>query len=938
MILRKSVLAAFTAAAALSAAAADNGFVTVGKTSQPVKIDGQITDGAWQQGISLSPFMINGQNRLALQQTRAKLLWDDQNLYVYFRANATALNPLENRLHDFKVKQKTNDSDAIFKDEAVVLLLTRGEKMYEVVINANGVVTDCISNTHTMWYGRDRKWNSGVKVGTSRFDRNSDAHYIIEAAIPWSSLGGVPQASDNWRFLVGRWSPSAKENSAFQNSGAGVHSMDSLAKLKFTKSAVPQVEPQSFPLLTPGANPWNFKLDGKTPVKLTARVTFEKSAPQRFSASGKKAELTVPLALNKSGEFTFSWKAENPASFSEFIQSPTYKFRVSANLLKHNSKTAKILVNGQNAAKQALLSSGVNTVEIKGKLGSNESVKVGDYDLKFKDNAKNILVLEDTLLWPNWQTEGVTMSANGLQQILFIPRGIKGMTIKDYTMNFDLPEGFEMVCASGYYKFWQVSWNKVGNVKYNGKNYTRYAIKINKPVKFNDKLLKWQWIAVFIKAPAKVQTAEFYYHLASAEKNLQEMPNKIKIKMLPEIKGVQPQNLGIQLWGGWLQSVDDKSVYKYVGESLKNAGITETGALQHTYPGIRHFQLLSFQNWNFSCEDYAKAHPEKRLFNPFVGSHYTKDAYLCSTAIVQDADFKEYFYSRLKAWHKRWYSPNTINWDYESRVFETYLACFCDRCLKEFQKFAKLSSTPTPAEIKKNHAKAWTVYMNQRMADVSGFFHTAIKTLLPGVDYSVYSGYQSEAHKSFYGLDWAMLRDKIGYAACGYSRPYNELVDTRNALKGTPLMLGELLYPHNQNERYAPKFASRAILMRRAADATKGILLYDYATFDARTMDGIAAVSKVMSAYEDIFMRGDRDISLINLRGFDPADYEVLKGADGAMLIILMNPTNAPRKYSFSLKKPVTQGLLNYQTGKRESSSTFSGTIKPNDFVVYVSR
>ena len=103
-------------------------------------------------------------------------------------------------------------------------------------------------------------------------------------------------------------------------------------------------------------------------------------------------------------------------------------------------------------------------------------------------------------------------------------------------------------------------------------------------------------------------------------------------------------------------------------------------------------------------------------------------------------------------------------------------------------------------------------------------------------------------------------------------------------------------------------------------------------------MDGIAAVSKVMSAYEDIFMRGDRDISLINLRGFDPADYEVLKGADGAILIVLMNPTSAPRKYSFSLKKPVVKGLLNYQTGKRESSSTFSGTIKPNDFVVYVSR
>ena len=87
-----------------------------------------------------------------------------------------------------------------------------------------------------------------------------------------------------------------------------------------------------------------------------------------------------------------------------------------------------------------------------------------------------------------------------------------------------------------------------------------------------------------------------------------------------------------------------------------------------------------------------------------------------------------------------------------------------------------------------------------------------------------------------------------------------------------------------------------------------------------------------------MFMRGDRDIRLINLRGFDPADYEVLKGADGAILIALMNPTNAPRKYSFTLKTPIEKGLLNHKTGKREKGNTFSGIIAPNDFAVYVSR
>lgn len=405
--------------------------------------------------------------------------------------------------------------------------------------------------------------------------------------------------------------------------------------------------------------------------------------------------------------------------------------------------------------------------------------------------------------------------------------------------------------------------------------------------------------------------------------------------MLPELKGIQPEKLIIQLWAGWLSELDNKELYKYLGDSFKAVGFNETGGVNNRVPGLRHFQLISFQNWNFSCVEYARKHPEKRLQNPFKKFG---DSIICSTAMVQDADFKEYFYNGLKAWHEKWHRPHTINWDYESRVFESYLACFCDRCLKDFQQFAKLDTVVDAQTIRKQHAHAWALYMNKRMAEMSDFFNQAIKKLLPGIEYSIYSAYQSEQNKSLYGLDWSLLRGKTDYAACGYSRNEEELRATREAIQKMPLMIGELLYPHQGRERYAPKAPSRATIMRRACDGTRGILLYEYSTFDARTMDSVAAVSRIMSRYEDLFINGKRNARGITLLGFDPADYEVLQGSDGALLIALMNPTSAPRKFNFTLNHPVADKLLNVTSGKVEKGKSFSGTIAANDFVIFTNR
>ncbi|MBO5923571.1 MAG: hypothetical protein J6Q81_03570, partial [Lentisphaeria bacterium] len=497
------------------------------------------------------------------------------------------------------------------------------------------------------------------------------------------------------------------------------------------------------------------------------------------------------------------------------------------------------------------------------------------------------------------------------------------------------PEGFELPGASGYYKNWQLDCQKNGVVEYGKQKYNRYSIVVKNKVRHNTKLRKHEFIAVVVKAPQEFSAAEtmLYYHVSSEKANIKEMPIPIKVKLLEKLNGKQPKNLLIELWTGWLGSLDDKNLYRHFGDLFKAAGVNEANGLNNRYPGIRHFRLISFQDWNFPLQDYLNTHPEHKMAQVYSKVKYPM---VCSTALFKAPEFEKFFRDRLPAWHKKWNKPHNIHWDYEERVFETYLACFCDRCLKDFQDFAKLANKPTPELIKKSYSKEWTRYMNLRMAEVSALFYRSFKAVLPGVDYSIYSAYQSESSKFYYGLDWNLLHGNVGIAACGYSRNVPELEATRKAVKTTPLMLGELVYPYRESERMAPQFASAATLIRRACDATKGILLYEYPTLDGRTFAALAAVSRIMSDYEEFFTSGIRKPELLNIKGFDRADYELLSNKEGDLLLVLMNPARGSRKFSFSLKNGASSSIIDIENGKTIPGNTVNGSMQSGSFKAFL--
>jgi hypothetical protein len=56
----------------------------VRKTSKPIKLDGKLDEPAWKTAPSTGMFVNTVTGEAAQPNTEAKLLWDNQNLYIGF--------------------------------------------------------------------------------------------------------------------------------------------------------------------------------------------------------------------------------------------------------------------------------------------------------------------------------------------------------------------------------------------------------------------------------------------------------------------------------------------------------------------------------------------------------------------------------------------------------------------------------------------------------------------------------------------------------------------------------------------------------------------------------------------------------------------------------------------------------------------------------------
>ena len=723
-----------------------NGLTSAAKASPAPEIDGKLDDACWKNAVTAFPFILNTQNRFAKEQTSVRFAWDKDNLYAAFHCLESCLSPVENRLHEFKRAVKNNDNPAIYQDDCVLFLLKphrEAKTAYDFVINPNGAILDAKCASPDFWGSRDLKWSSGAKAAAYV----GDGFWNVEIAIPFASLGGTPAENAEWEIMAGRLEQSRNEKSAWQVCEQGFHNAP-LGTLVF-REQVPVFALAGIPVFLPGNNKLAFTL----PVKSEVMTAFSSTRPERTFSDGKEAE----FRLNRSGEFSFRWSAFDDA-MNRIFASPVYAMRAQAAILTHNIQKAQLRLNGEVVAKEAPLSSGMNLLEITGTPEKTARIMVGKHEIPLagfgKENGmlRLHLLLEDSVIWPNWEAREVGINRGGIQQILFRPQGVKDFTLDDYTMYFDLPEGFTVEGASGYYRKWQLSVSEKGKVMHNGKPFRRYAVKIEGKVPYNTKLGSHEWIAFVLRAPENPdgKTGEFYFHAGSPKAFIAELPRRVAVRFYPKLNGAALGKLHLQMWGGWITSMDSAELRGKIASQLGEMGINEMNFTSDSR--IPRFRLINFATWNLSTVPFLKQHPETAKVD---ASGRKVNTMVCSGVIRKDPRFAAFLRETFPKWHQRQSNGvRDIMWDYEGPVLNSELSCFCPRCLEEFGQSAGIAGKVERREIETKYMEQWTVYMNRKMADISGILRDQVHALPGNLTFTVYSGYESAATHRIYGVNF----------------------------------------------------------------------------------------------------------------------------------------------------------------------------------------
>ena len=180
-------------------------------TDTPIKMDGNLDDAAWTNAAWTSDFVdIQGSSKATPRfPTRAKLLWDDEYLYVA----AELSEP-----HVWATL--TNHDSVIFQDpdfEVFIDPLGETQPYYEFEMNALNTTWDLRLNKPYQDKGQpDDAWEiPGIKTavhinGTLNQPADTDQSWTAEIAFPWKVLAaharhvGAPNEGEQWRINFSR--------------------------------------------------------------------------------------------------------------------------------------------------------------------------------------------------------------------------------------------------------------------------------------------------------------------------------------------------------------------------------------------------------------------------------------------------------------------------------------------------------------------------------------------------------------------------------------------------------------------------------------------------------------------------------------------------------------------------------------------------------------
>jgi hypothetical protein len=228
----------------------------VRKVAKPVKVDGKLDEPGWKDAPSTGLFVNTLTGAPAEVKTEAKMLWDDNNLYLGFEnVDSDVWSTLTKR------------DDKLWTQEVVEIMIDadkNGKSYVEFQVAPNGSIFDTYLPEWRKYepdFDPKRKmydWNSKVKasvrvLGTLNKRDDQDKGWVAEVSIPLADVNGLskepikvpPKLGDSWKVNLFRMeSPEGKpqQGSAWSPPLVGdFHALDKFGEIVFAddKGQVP---------------------------------------------------------------------------------------------------------------------------------------------------------------------------------------------------------------------------------------------------------------------------------------------------------------------------------------------------------------------------------------------------------------------------------------------------------------------------------------------------------------------------------------------------------------------------------------------------------------------------------------------------------------------------------------------------------------------------
>jgi hypothetical protein len=176
------------------------------RTPSPIKIDGKLDEPAWGKTAVADNFHFNWYREGPKQETTAKLLWDDENLYVGYHCKDNHISATVTERHG-----------PVSRDDCVEVFISpdpaKNRNYYGFEMNVIGTMLNFI---RADWREGPFFWEpEGVRLRTShhglpvKIASADDDHWVLEIAIPFKNFhkdaaNVPPRDGDNWRLNLNR--------------------------------------------------------------------------------------------------------------------------------------------------------------------------------------------------------------------------------------------------------------------------------------------------------------------------------------------------------------------------------------------------------------------------------------------------------------------------------------------------------------------------------------------------------------------------------------------------------------------------------------------------------------------------------------------------------------------------------------------------------------